>query len=197
MDNTELDDFLTVQDYINSQQKASFILAISNIPSMTIHVLTSYKDEFEVKIEPGYTILDVKKKIECLRNIPLIQQQLFFNNKQLEDLLQIKEYSSIEDGSTIYLKIQKRSSQIIFIKTMENDLFEFEIEPKFTVHYLKTMIQEKIGFYPHQQNLIYNDIALDNSKTLEEYSINEKSIITLYPNCKSDIYIKVLEQNGN
>lgn len=66
---------------------------------------------------------------------------------------------------------------------MEN-LFEFEIEPKFTVHYLKTMIREKIGLYPHQQNLIYNDIALDNSKIFEEYSINE-------------IYIKVHEQNGN
>jgi hypothetical protein len=66
----------------------------------------------------------------------------------------------------------------IVIKTI-NDKFLITIDSTYTVLQLKEKIEDKIDINKLSQRLLFNGYPLLDNKTINEYNINENSIIHL------------------
>lgn len=102
----QLEDDKTLMDY-NIQNEATLHLVVRLKGGQTIYVKTLIGDVFTFEFDENQTIAEVKQKIEETENIPVNEQRLFFNNKQLADNKTLKEYK-IEEEDTIQLVLRKR-----------------------------------------------------------------------------------------
>jgi ubiquitin len=66
----------------------------------------------------------------------------------------------------------------IFVKTLTGKTITLEVEPTDSIEAIKAKIQEKEGVLPETQLLIYNNIVLQEGKTLSDYNIRKEN--TLY-----------------
>ena len=102
----QLEDDKTLMDY-NIPSEATLHLVVRLKGGQTIYVKTLIGDVFTFEFDENQTIAEVKQKIEETENIPVNEQRLFFNNKQLADNKTLKEYK-IEEEDTIQLVLRKR-----------------------------------------------------------------------------------------
>jgi ubiquitin len=102
----QLEDDKTLMDY-NILSEATLHLVVRLKGGQTIYVKTLIGDVFTFEFDENQTIAEVKQKIEETENIPVNEQRLFFNNKQLADNKTLKEYK-IEEEDTIQLVLRKR-----------------------------------------------------------------------------------------
>ena len=65
-------------------------------------------------------------------------------------------------------------------------LMQFELEPSYLVDDLKLMICEKTGIIPEQQRLLFKDRQIEDGRTLTDYNIQNKSVITLVLRLRGD-----------
>ena len=69
----------------------------------------------------------------------------------------------------------------IIIKTVTGRLIYLDVEPLETIEQLKAKLQEEVGFTPNKQNLFFNEILLEDKKTLSNYKIKDQSVINFIP----------------
>jgi ubiquitin len=102
----QLEDDKTLMDY-NIQSEATLHLVVRLKGGQTIYVKTLMGNVFTFEFDENQTLAEVKKKIEETENIPVNEQRLFFNNKQLADNKTLKDYK-VEEEDTIQLVLRKR-----------------------------------------------------------------------------------------
>ena len=68
---------------------------------------------------------------------------------------------------------------ILFVKPTDRKLIMIEINNDLTIREIKKKIQEKLGIDPEEQKLIFQGSILDDTKTVSEYQICDKSEIDL------------------
>ena len=66
----------------------------------------------------------------------------------------------------------------IYVKALSGKIITFEVEATDTIEKIKAKIQDKEGFPPDQQRLIYERKQLEDEHTLSDYDIHEGD--TLY-----------------
>ncbi|XP_048101322.1 polyubiquitin-B-like [Alosa alosa] len=88
-------------------QSGSSIVALVHDP---VPIQVFVRNEGQSKtydVTPGETVTDLKRKVYNKERVPVDQQRLIYNGKQLEDGQKLEDYG-IQSGSTIHLTLRLR-----------------------------------------------------------------------------------------
>ncbi|KAF5823453.1 putative Ubiquitin-like domain-containing protein [Helianthus annuus] len=172
-----LDDSCTLTDYhiING----STLTLIEKSPGfITIFVNTFTGKTISLLVKPTYTVAQVKMEIERKEQFPFDEQALIFNNMVIEDNCTLFDLH-INMKSTLTLRRKSSAFMKIFIKTLTEETIHLEIKPSDTIYNVKVKIQDQVHVPYDEQALIFNDMVLDNIKTLADFHIKKESTLTL------------------
>lgn len=67
----------------------------------------------------------------------------------------------------------------IFVRTPNAQTITIEVEPSDSIENLKTLVQERTGYQPSQQRLIFVGRVLEDNRTLADYNIQKESTLDL------------------
>jgi hypothetical protein len=174
--------------------------------TINVYIKTLEEKTIQCSISPSAEVGDLKDMIHSKENIPIDQQRLIFQGKQLEDGSTLED-CNIEHDSTLHVVLRLRgrgelvlppslldepsfligtvnlkksvgtSKKIkVFIKTFSGELI-CSISPSAKVEDLKGMIQDQRNIPIDRQRLIFAGKQLDDVRTLEDYNIKDESIV--------------------
>ena len=171
----QLEDGRVLCDY-NIRNKSTLHLMLRLRGGMQkIFIKTLTGKTITLTVMASHTIENVKAQIQDEEGIPPDQQCLLLLDKQLEDAKTLCDYN-IKDEDTIHLVL--RDVQI-FVKPHTGKTITISVLPSDTIKYVKAKIQDERGVPPIQQRLIFARKHLEDSHTLSDYKIKNRSTLQL------------------
>ena len=179
------EDDKNLEDYnIKSGSIIYLVLRLKGIINIMIKDIIGYT--FKLKVESLGIIRNIKEKIKDKELIPIEQQILFLDGKQLDDEKILIDYN-IKNKSNILL-VQKEDKLLIFVEILSGIIIQFNIECLDTIKNIKEKIKDREGIPIEQQILFLDGKELEDNKTLFDYSV-QKFIIPLDLSIKGVIKI--------
>lgn len=176
--------------YYNIREESILQLEIKSV----IHVvITKTGKTLELKADTSDTVKQIKQKIQNEENIPLDQQCLIFDGRELYNAHNLSYYN-IKKGSTLNLECKLIP---IYVKIFNGETIDLEVEAIDTIGQVKQKVRDKEGTPIVNQQLIFFDKTLNNWETLLHYGITEGSTLSLtmirqHKEYKGEIYVKTL-----
>ncbi|KAJ0624347.1 putative Ubiquitin-like domain-containing protein [Helianthus annuus] len=176
-----LDNSNTLANLPIKKRSPTFTLVRKSEELMEIFVNTFTGKTVSLLVKPTYTIHQVKSDIERLEGIQRDEQVLIFNKMVLGDMGTLFDLHIYRQST---LTLMRRSSGFmgmqILIKTAIGDQsVTLDVKPSHTIWNLKAMIQDKIDIPQHEQELIFNEMALHDFDTLVDCNIYAESTLTV------------------
>ena len=172
----ELEDCHTLKEYI--QRPSTLHLGVT----MTIYVIAPTGKKTTLHVLPSDSIEKVKKKIYDKERIPPDEQTLTFDGKEMENSRTLNYYNT-EKESTIHLisRFAESGAMIIHVKTPTAETITLHVMPGDTVQNVKGKINDQLEIPPDQQQLFFEDMELQNDRTLSDYGIASDCTISMRP----------------
>ena len=142
-------------------------------------------------VKPSDSIEHVKRKIQNIMGVPLVQQQLLFDGKIMKDVDLLSDYN-IQKETTQHMILSTRGlSRLKFFARMQTTkTIALKVDPDNTIEAVKSKVQDKEGTLLDQQCLIFAGRELQNVCTLRDCNIWQES--TLYLIQLMQIYVEIL-----
>ena len=143
-----------------------------------IKIIIKYLNNSNIyEVKDNITIQELKSKIQDKEGMSIEKQNLYFKDKLLENDKTLIDYN-IESNSIIILNlIIKRI--VVYAKANLGKKISLDVKNIEKIENIKKAIQIHEKIPQDLQVLKYNNIILENSKTLEEYKIENNSILDL------------------
>ena len=150
-----------------------------------IYIKAFNKKIFKIEVKSSYTILNVKQKIKEFH--PSIQK-LFLNGKELKDYRTLDDYN-IKKVSTLELILINQIE--LLVKTLTKKTISIKVQISDSILYVKKEIKKYEDFSLEEYSLSFNGKELDDNKKIEDYNIQENSILELVLRVFIQINIKI------
>ena len=161
-------------DIVRGKKKGKAIDASVNTGSWEIFVRRPNNgSRFPISVIPGNKIKNIKMKIKEKKSIPLEDQRLSFNNVPLKETKTVVG-SGIKNGDTIDL-----GPMIIYVRTRNGKKFTFEVDHDDLIESIKKLVERREGTPAEKQRLYFNNLELEDGKSLSDYTVRHKSILDL------------------
>ena len=181
----QLKDEHTLYQY-NIHVKSTLCL-IRRISRIFVETLSGTTTSLQVEIFD--TIRTVKIKIQDKKCYHPDDQRLLLHEKLLEDDLTLFDYN-VQNENTLRLVLKIST---IFVKTQDEVTMTLKLTVSNTIRNVKSKIQDKVGYHPDEQQLIFDGKKLEDYYTLSHYNIHNESTLHLIPIIR--IYIKIWTGN--
>ena len=170
-----LENRYNVADYDITKESTLNLILKKDDEEFSICVNILDFEKILIPVKPSDKIETLKKKILIKADIPLDEQNLFFCRNILENNKLISDYN-IESQDIILC--------ITFIRYLNinlgDKLVKINYNPSDTIIDLKYKIKKKFGYsITLYEDLIFNEIILEDNKTLKDYNIPNRSTIEI------------------
>jgi hypothetical protein len=164
--------------------------------TITVRVRTPKGKKLPVKVQPTDSVQDLKNKIENEHNIPIAEQELSFNTKQLDDPKSTLGDCGIKHHGDIIDLIAH--DMILIVRTPEGKELSIPVNPDDSIGQLQKKIKTKDGVPVKDQSLSWNGKPLDEpDSTLSDYGLSDGDVINLEPTNQEHITITVQSLDGD
>lgn len=186
----------TVRDYKIKNDDQIFV--IRRVCQCNLLIKDSHSgQDLPVKVEPSYTVEQVKLIIGKVKGVPIQQQQLTFHNTLLDNSKTLKHYD-IGSGSQLVLDVCQYIPGQIFIRTLAGKTITLDVSSSDTVEKVKSMIECKEGIPPSHQKLMFMGKQLRDG-TLNACGVQNETTVDLFlcvsGGRKMEIYVKIMGVN--
>ena len=172
-----LADGYTMTD-LNFHKKSTLDLAIVRLgATMEIHVKTPKGETITLTVFPEDSVLKVKRNLVNKAKIPVYDQRLTFDDKELGDLLTLSD-CNIQKESVLHLA-RLPDTMTIRVRVGTGKTITLDVHPINTIAEVKAMIAEEEGIPTKQQRIIFLDKQLDDHRILSDYNIVRNSSLDL------------------
>lgn len=173
----QLEEYRAFSDY-SIPKESTLHLVPKNEKVIQIYVKTPFEQHFCFNVNNYDVIKNVKATIQDKVGYIRQKQRLIFAEQQLEDHRTLAYYN-IQMKSILHLELLPIGMMLIYINIVFLREISLEVKSSDTVEYIKTIIEDKIG-YTHQQQLLYFvGQQVENNRTLADYNIQMESILHL------------------
>ena len=145
-------------------------------------IFINYSDNMiSLEINKNTTISAIKGRLHYIINLEPESQFLLFKGSVLKDYNTLSRYNIHEGNILTLITFLEESKTIeIIIKTLIDKIIPLKVQPSDKVIDVKFKLQEiEHGLYPDLQKYIFEGYQLEDTRTLSDYNIKDKSVIHL------------------
>ena len=172
---TQLKDGCTLS-YYGIQNECSIDVVLCSRDGLLIVVKTLSNTSIYLEVQYSDTIGNVKAKIHDTVGVPPLRQRIVYAGTELQDGQTISDYH-IQEGSTLNLVLRIKRDVAVFLKKVTGELIFLQVDHFDTIKCVKRLIEDDQQITLDQQSLFFNGEELEDSKFVNDYNIQDKSII--------------------
>ncbi|XP_033636532.1 uncharacterized protein LOC117297546 [Asterias rubens] len=177
---TELESVPLSENQDNEQTAHGFEIALKGAR----YPRQSRKDFFDVKAAGLQTVGDFKNVLEAEEGIPASWQKLYMNGQLLEDNSPIPSTDNGGPKPKFEMRLatpamNQRNLFKLKVKSCHGPTHTIDFSSEDTVALAKCRIYKYTGIPPHQQQLSYKEVLLENHASLQLYSIRKNATLDL------------------
>ncbi|XP_038720013.1 polyubiquitin-B-like [Tripterygium wilfordii] len=186
-----LQDDKTLASY-DLEIESTFFLFICPKDVLSFFVRVPNKEMVELKVKTLTTIRDVKEIIGGVVDVSVMDQDLCFWGKELEDCKTLAYYKLYEKS---ILEIRPPSFQI-FVKPWSGNTIIIDVWPFNTIGDVKGMIFERLKIPVEYQSVVFAGKRLENDRDLASYSVEKHSTLSVVLTSSTEMYELSLRRIG-
>ncbi|XP_054817147.1 uncharacterized protein LOC129316800 [Prosopis cineraria] len=163
---------------------------------MRVVIVTRTTNQFSIEVDSQEKVVEIKRKIEQILDVPVASQILTVSGWELVDGLDMEDYPIITDGTEVDLTIKPVSphpshfNKIQIIVKFSARQIIIDVDKTDTVHSLKEKIHILDNTPIRKMSLFFSGVELDEDfRNLSEYGIDEFSEIV--------VFLKTMNRSGD